>query len=31
MRTMYGFTEFDYDYVRDMLTAVVGEEYLKLP
>ncbi len=31
MRTMYGFTEFDYGYVRDMLTAVVGEEYLKLP
>jgi poly-gamma-glutamate synthesis protein (capsule biosynthesis protein) len=31
MRTMYGFTEFDYGYVRDMLTAVVGEEYLELP
>ncbi len=31
MRTMYGFTEFDYDYVRRMLTDVVGEEYLQLP
>jgi poly-gamma-glutamate synthesis protein (capsule biosynthesis protein) len=31
MRTMYGFTEFDYDYIRRMLTDVVGEEYLQLP
>lgn len=31
MRTMFGFTEFDYDYVRDMLTDVVGEKYLLLP
>ena len=31
MRTMYGFTEFDYGYVRDMLTEVVGKEYLELP
>lgn len=31
MRTMFGFTEFDYDYVREMLTDVVGEEYLQLP
>lgn len=31
MRTMYGFTEFDYDYIRDMLTEVVGTEYLELP
>ena len=31
MRTMFGFTQFDYDYVREMLTDVVGPEYLKLP
>lgn len=31
MRTKYGFTEFDYGYVRDMLTEVVGKEYLELP
>ena len=31
MRTMFGFTQFDYDYVREMLTEVVGPEYLELP
>ena len=31
MRSMYGFTEFDYDYIRDMLTEAVGTEYLELP
>lgn len=31
MRTMYGFTEFDYDYIRNMLTEVVGTRYLDLP
>ena len=31
MRDMFGFTQFDYDYVADMLTEVVGKDYLKLP
>ena len=31
MRTMYGFTEFNYDYIRNMLTEVVGTKYLELP
>ena len=31
MRSMFGFTQFDYDYVREMLTDVVGTEYLQLP
>lgn len=31
MRTMFGFTQFDYDYIGDMLTDVVGSKYLELP
>jgi len=31
MRDMFGFTQFDHDYVADMLTGVVGPDYLQLP
>ena len=31
MRDMFGFTQFNYDYVADMLTEVVGPDYLQLP
>ena len=31
MRSMFDFTQFDYDYVRSMLTRVVGKKYLQLP
>lgn len=31
MRSMFDFTQFDYDYVRSMLTRIVGKKYLQLP
>lgn len=30
MRDMFGFTQFDYDYVADMLKEVAGPDYLQL-
>jgi len=31
MRSMFDFTQFDYDYVRSMLTEIVDKKYLQLP
>lgn len=31
MRSMFDFTQFDYDYVHSMLTRIVGKKHLQLP